>query len=383
MSMVGISIILLVKATYGNYTLAGAVAASNIIALAFAAPPLARLVDRYGQRRVMGPALAVSVAALIAFTVAASLAAPVWLLFVLAAIAGATWGSPGALVRSRWKSVSRTSQHLSSAYALEAAVDEVIFITGPILSTVLGALIHPSVGLILSALFLAFGGLVFLSQRSTEPVLLPVTSHTEKQRSVLRDPVVLVLIVTYVGAGALFGANDVSVLAFTEERGVPAMSGVLLALMAAGSLVSALIYGARTWLQPLWKLFAVGVVALTLGVSTFLFAHDIRVLGFALMLAGAACAPTLTNVNMIVTKVVPPAQLTEGLAWMSTAMNIGVSLGSAAAGPAVDTTDSHGGFLVMVAFAWFMVAVMLIGLPRLRRGVDAAEMRLHASIVAS
>ena len=44
MSMMGISIVLLVHATYGNYTVAGAVSAINIASLAVAAPILARLV---------------------------------------------------------------------------------------------------------------------------------------------------------------------------------------------------------------------------------------------------------------------------------------------------------------------------------------------------
>ena len=42
MSMVGISIILLVRSLYGSYALAGAVSAVNIIATACCAPALAR-----------------------------------------------------------------------------------------------------------------------------------------------------------------------------------------------------------------------------------------------------------------------------------------------------------------------------------------------------
>ena len=49
MSMVGISIILLVRAQYGSYALAGAVSAVNIITTACCAPALARLVDRRGR----------------------------------------------------------------------------------------------------------------------------------------------------------------------------------------------------------------------------------------------------------------------------------------------------------------------------------------------
>ena len=170
--------------------------------------------------------------------------------------------------------------------------------------------------------------------------------------------------------GALFGANDVSVVAFTQEEGVPALSGVLLALFSVGSLTSALIYGARTWLRPLWCLFARGVAALGLGVTTYLFASNLWTLGLVMLITGVTCAPTMTNVNMMIAKTVPASQLTEGLAWMSTSLNIGLSLGASAAGPAIDRIGSQGGYYVMVVFGWAMVAFMFIGLRPLRRSID-------------
>ena len=60
MSIMPISIILSIQTAYGNYTLAGVVSAINIIALAVTAPMWARLVDRYGQLKIMGPVFAVS-----------------------------------------------------------------------------------------------------------------------------------------------------------------------------------------------------------------------------------------------------------------------------------------------------------------------------------
>ena len=70
---------------------------------------------------------------------------------------------------------------------------------------------------------------------------------------------------------------------------------------------------------------------------------------------------------------VPGAQLTEGLTWMSTAMNIGASLGAAAGGRAIDARGAHGGFLVAVAAACLMVFLMLSGLRRLRRDTMHGE----------
>lgn len=371
MSLVGISTILLLKAEHGSYTLAGAVGAANIIGLSVGAPLLARLVDAHGQRRVMAPAFAVSSVALAGLVLAALAHAGYATLVVCALVSGATWGSPGALVRSRWSHVTTGPVQLNSAYSLEAAIDEFVFIVGPILATTLGTAIHPATGLVLSVVFLLVGGLGFLVQGGTEPPATPRPSG-ERRPNVLRNPVVIILALTYIGAGAMFSANDVSVVAFTAEHSAPQLAGLLLAFFAAGSFTAALVYGARTWSQPLWRLYAIGIVMLGLGVSTFLLAHSLLALGAIMWLTGLTIAPTMTNVNTIVSRIVPSSQLTEGLTWMTTAMNIGCSVGSALGGRAVDAGGAHGGFQTVVSFAWVMVALMVVGLPRLRRETTRA-----------
>lgn len=376
MSMVGISMILTVKAAYGNYTLAGLVVAVSIVGTSVCAPILARMVDRYGQRKVMLPSLVICAVSLAVFSVASLWVAPVWVVFVASALSGATWGAPGALVRSRWSTVVQEPRQLTAAYALEAAVDEFVFVVGPIVATMVGTALHPATGLILSILFITIGSVGFFSQVDTEPPIVHV-DRTQRAGTVITHPVVIGLALTYVGAGAMFGATDVSVVAFTEENMQPALAGVLLGIFAFGSLVAALIYGARTWRQPLWKLFGIGVVALALGTSSFLLATNMWVLGMAMLVTGLTIAPTMTNVNMIIAKVVPSGQLTEGLTWMSTAMNIGVSLGSMLSGRWVDANGAAGGFWVVMAFAWIMVVLMIVGLPSLRRHTVSAERASH------
>ena len=75
----------------------------------------------------------------------------------------------------------------------------------------------------------------------------------------------------------------------------------------------------------------------------------------------------MTNVNVIIQKSVSPAKLTEGLTWMSTSINLGTSLGTAIAGPAIDAIGARGGLFTMSGAGWAMVVLMLIGLPALRK----------------
>lgn len=373
MALVGISTILMIRGLYGNYALAGIVSGASVIAFAIGAPLLSRMVDAHGQARVMIPAILTSATATVGLIFAAMHHAPLVLLLVLSAVAGALAGSMGSLVRARWAFVTQRPGQIQAAYSLEAAFDEVAFVLGPVIATLACTSIHPTAGLWLTAIINVVGALWFLSQKQTEP---PARRRikVKGERPLMLHPVMIVLAFTYVGAGALFGANDLAVVAFTDEQGLPGIAGVLLAVFAFGSLMGALVYGTRTWRWPLWKLFIVGIFALAIGASTFVLASSIPVLALIMVLTGLVIAPTMTNVSTIVQRIMPANRLTEGLAWMSTAMNIGVSVGSGMTGPIIDSSGAHGGFLVVIGSAWLMVLAAMIGLRALRRGTEGSRM---------
>ena len=132
-------------------------------------------------------------------------------------------------------------------------------------------------------------------------------------------------IVVFLISGAMFGANDVAVVAFATEAGHKSTSGLVLAVWGVGSFAAALVYGSRTWGWPLWKQLLAGLVALAVGTSTFSLAPSLVVLSVLALMTGLAIAPTLTSGNNIVQVTVAPSQLTEGLAWVSIALNVGVS----------------------------------------------------------
>ena len=87
-------------------------------------------------------------------------------------------------------------------------------------------------------------------------------------------------------SGALFGASDVASVAFATEAGRKSASGALLAAWSVGSLMSALIYGSRSWRWPLWKQFMTGTAALAIGTSTFVLAPNLVVLSVLALLTG-------------------------------------------------------------------------------------------------
>ncbi|MEL7977576.1 MFS transporter [Isoptericola sp. F-RaC21] len=368
MSMVGIGTVLMVQALYGSYAMAGRVSAVLVVAQALVAPQIARLVDRSGQARVMTPMLVATTVGLLGLIVAAALGAPEWVLWVCAAVGGASQGSYGSLARARWSHVLPEAQRVHTAYSLESALDELVFIVGPVLATTLATTVIPSGGLLVAAVVGGGGAAWFLTQRRTEPpargrAALPQGGG----RSAIRMPGMPVLAVVFVGMGVMFGSSDVATVAFAEEQGVKGLAGLVLACFALGSMVSGLAYGARHWVSPLSIRFTVTACGIAVGVSLFFFVQNLVVLGVVMFVAGFAIAPTLINGNALVQALVAPHQLTEGLTWVGTSLGVGVSLGSWLAGVAVDAVDSHAGFLVTMSGGWACALLALVALPGMRR----------------
>ena len=172
-----------------------------------------------------------------------------WTWFVLGMLAGASLPSIGSMVRARWANVIHDNDQRQTAFAFESVLDEMIFVIGPPLATFLATAVDPAAGLVAALCFALGGGLLFASQRGTQP---PVHTAAEMvpRRGVFTRGLASIC-VTFLGAGAVFGSVEVVVVAFADERGQRALSGLVLACYAAGSLLAGLVYGARRWRRRL------------------------------------------------------------------------------------------------------------------------------------
>lgn len=374
MSMVGIGIVLLIsdERLYDSYGLAGQVSAVFIVAQAIASPQVSKLVDRYGQARIMRPAIAISMVSLLGLALVASVQGPIWLVMVLAVLVGLTMGNLGSLVRTRWNTVVATPRELQTAYSLESVLDEVCFVVGPVLATMLAASVHPVAGIAVAVFAALVGGYAFLAQTASEPAPSGRSDTREGRSSLLRIRSMLVLIVVFVCMGAIFGANDVATVAYAEEAGQKSMAGPILAVFAAGSLLGGLLYGTRNWQASLWRRFAIGIAAMGIGVSLFFWTSSLAMLAGVMFVVGFAIAPTLISGNALVQEIVPPSRLTEGLTWIGTALGVGVAAGSAIAGPLIDSYGGKTGFLVATGAGVLAVIAVLIGLLLRRRRLSLA-----------
>jgi MFS family permease len=367
MAMIGIGIVLLIERSTGSYTLAGALAASFAVVHAGAAPVVARLVDRHGQRRIVLPAITLHGVGLLALLLLSNAGAPVWSMVLATAVAGSGFPSIGSLVRARWSAVLGGTPRLHTAFSLESVLDEVIFVIGPPLVTVLATVVSPSVALVSTLVLLFTGSLILLAQQATEPPRPgPGTEESAGtvapvRLAVLRKPAVLVVVVALTAVGAVFGTVEVVTVAFADEVGRPAMAGPVLAAYAAGSLLAGLAYGAVDWRIPLGARFVAGCGLMAVTLVPLPFVGSLAGLTAVVTLAGGAIAPTLIAGFAVVERAVPPRRLTEGLTWLSTGLGIGLAVGSSLAGRLVDTSGTGPAYGVAVAGGVTAMLVALLG----------------------
>ncbi|MEY9964537.1 MFS family permease [Streptacidiphilus sp. MAP12-16] len=373
LSMTGIGIVTMLSTLRGDYGLAGAVSATLALSAAVLGPQVSRLVDRYGQARVSLRATGITVAAMGALLLCARFDAPAWTLFASASVAGCM-PSMGSLVRARWALIYRGSPLLHTAYAFESVVDEIVFIIGPILSVGLCTAVFPEAGPLVATLLLATGVLLFAVQKRTEPPLHPQTRA--RTDSAIRTPGLWVLVMTFVGVGAIFGSVDVVTVAFADHLHHKALSSVVLAVYALGSCVAGIVFGALKLHGPLSRRFLLGIVTMAVSMLPLLFVKNLVALAAALFVAGLSISPTMVTTMGLVERIVPASKLTEGMTWTITGLAVGVALGSSASGWVVDGAGAAAGYWVTVAAGGLAVATAFLGARRLRSAPEQQE-RAH------
>lgn len=356
-AMAPVGIVAMLAQTHGEYWLAGAVSATFALTNAFVAPQISRLVDRFGQSRIVMPTTVMSVIAFAFLIIATNQSWPNWTLFVSALSAGSMPSIP-AMVRARWTEIFRNRPELNTAFAFESAADELVYISGASLSVALAVSLFPEAGMLISTAFLAVGTTAFLLQRSSEPPVR-VIDQTIPQRSAIWSRPVQIITLALIFVGSTFATAEVSAVAITRELGQPKAASIVIGVYAIGSFIVGITLGALALRMPLHRqlMIAVGVLALTAlplpfaGTSTM-------VLAAAVFISGIAISPTFITAFGLIERRVPETMLTEGITWVMTGIGIGMAFGAFVSGLVIDRFGAANGFWVSV-LASFMAAIII------------------------
>jgi MFS family permease len=360
--MTTIGVVAMLSQTHGEYWLAGAVSATFALANAFISPQISRWVDAKGQSAILMPTTIATVMALLGLAVAASARWPIWTLFAFALVAG-LMPSMAAMVRARWTEIFRNQPELHTAFALESVIDELAYICGPIFGIGLSVSLFPEAGVVASAIFLAAGTTWFAAQKSTEPKIDP--NRVGTGRSIATYLPIWFVVIAFASMGSIVGTAEVAVVALTEAVGNKSAATYILSANAAGSLVVGLVFGAIKFQTPLARrllLASVIAVATTLPMP---FVSSLWGMALVFFLAGAALSPTFISGFGLIERIVPSAQVTEGITYAQTGLLIGFAFGSALAGWVVDTYGPSNGFWVAVGGGLAAVVTVLVGYTQL------------------
>jgi len=335
----GLAILLLVQTATDSFARGGAATACYVIGLATVAPALGRLIDRGGPRRTLLLCALAFPAALVLLVMAVRASAPAWVVLMWAALAGAAFPPITVCMRTYFRQQLRNEDLLAAAYSLESVLIELIFIVGPLLVALFVAFASADAAVLFAAACGCGGTLIFLRS----PPLLAWRLAPRSAPSLLgplAEPGFMALIAVILCYSMAFGLLEVGLTAYATELGRPALAGVLLGLMSAGSAFGGLAYGSRSWHLPLARQFAAMLALMALGLGVLTLPWTPWPFAFWSIFAGMVMAPALIIQSMLIARTARAEQMTEAFTWSASALLSGVGIGIAAGGALLEVFRS-------------------------------------------
>jgi MFS family permease len=345
-SMMTLGIVILVSTLTGSYGMAGQVSAAFVIGNAVVAIPHGRLADRLGQTRVLYvDAVLFALATGLLIRAATDHWDRPWP-HLLAALAGAAMPQVGSMIRGRWAHAVTDDAERHTAFAVEAVVDEVVFVTGPALVTFLSTIYAPQTGLLVALTLGTAGTVLLAAQPRTAPPAHP--QQPERPAEAMPWARLLPIALAAVALGSLFGALEVTTVAVAAAAGHKSSSGVLLAVFSLGSMAAGLVSGAITWRTGDLRRFQLGIGVLAPAMVLLPYVGNLVLLGTILLVIGTTLAPTLIAVVSLLEASTPRSRLTEAMAVFQTGISAGLAPGAFLAGVVADHSGGSTAYWVCV-----------------------------------
>jgi len=233
--MLSLAILMHVSETTGSYGQAGLVVACVSIAEAIAMPVSARLTGRFGVTPVVLTAATINGIGFLALALAP---AHLILLCALGVVVGASIPPMMPVVRALYPRMV-PADTVRALFAFDTTAQELIWVTGPVVVTVLTSLVSTAAPLFAAGFITLTGSIAFvLSLQPRQPRIARSTSSFGR---VLARQEVLLAFVANLALVASFMALEVGVVAQLGHS----MAGVAISVSSLGSLIGGLLIGQR------------------------------------------------------------------------------------------------------------------------------------------
>ena len=342
-TMLGVGLLVHAKELTGSFAAAGLVAGAYAFGTGVGGPALGRLVDGRGQTSVLLATASLTAALLVALAGLPD-GAPVGVAVALAAGVGLATPPVGACVRALIPVLWPDAVAARKAYAFDATVVELTWISGPPVALAIGALSSTGAAIGAAAAIVLVATAAFAAHPASR-AWRPASEVTGRRGGSMGAPGMRTLVFALTAVGVLFGAVEVAVASAADALAGTAAAGPLLGLWGVGSLVGGVVATRKGGGVRTARGLTVLVAALTASHLVLVAAAGSLVaMGVALLIAGATIAPTCASVYAMVERVAPRGAVTEAFAWLATALAVGSAAGAAAAGPFADEVGATAAF---------------------------------------
>ena len=354
-----LGVLLLARETTGSFADAGRIAAAFGLTNAFGAVAQGRLMDRFGQPRVLRAVAAAHAAAVAALVTAADVSAPTAVLLASAAAAGACLPQLPSAMRSLWPLlVGDDESQRQTGYAIGAISFELAVVSAPAVVAGIVAVGSPALAVATAGAIAATAALAFSITGASRTWQGP--AHATRWVGPLTAPGMRTIFGAVGAMGAAVGILQVAVTAFTAERGSAELGGMLLAAMSAGSVLGGLVYGARSWSGAPAVRLVLLLAGLGAGCTLLAAAGSPLVLAAMLVGVGSLLAPITIVASSLLDVVAPRGTVTEAFSVMVMGVVVGTAAGSALGGTLVDTA-SYAGAVTVAALSAVCGAAGVLG----------------------
>jgi hypothetical protein len=302
---------------------------------------------------------------------------PVAPLLAAAALLGITVPPAGPVVRGAWPNLVPPAR-LPTAYAFDAALNTMTFVSGPMIAGGLLLALPPVAVVAITAMLKVIGdALVALAPALRRPE--PAGPRRRGLLGPLADGRIRVLLGMIALDTFAFGCLEITAVAATSGQG---SAGVFTSLLALGGVVSGIAYGARTWpggpRAQLLVLHSGAALALAGGALAPPAGAGFAGIGAAFLAAGLLTGPVETVQQVLVGEVSAAGQRVEAFAWVNATMWTGFGIGTTVAGRLAETAGTAATLLAAAAGQLAIVLVAALAVAGLRRpATSAAPGRAH------
>lgn len=345
--MISIAFVIHIQHSYHSYALAGLVLGAETVGVGIAGPFLGRMLGRVGIRKILLICALTSSAAIV--TIAYVHLPPV-LVLALALIAGFMSPPVQSAARTTYPTLIVEEKH-TMLFGLDATLQEVIWIFGPIIATFLAASVAPELTLLVIALILIAGVLWFLS--NPEVLATKFEKPSGRLGKVLTRPIVLASVsMGFLLVGSFAGIEVGIVGIFTSDR---ALAGLVISMFSVGSIIGGLAFSQFRQTKSSFAIFS-SVLTIGFGLTFIAPTHPLW-LAICLIIAGLGVAPFLGMLSAVISFSLENHETAEAFGWVHTGQMMGYSAAAAVTGIVIDGVSAPAALFVSVGFGLATLAV--------------------------